>query len=58
MKQKDTHKHREQTFGSQRGGGGGGKNWDFRISRCMLLQTGWINNKFLSIAQGTMFNNL
>ena len=27
--------------------GGGGKNWEFGISRCKLLCIGWINNKVL-----------
>ena len=47
MKQKQTHRHREQTCGCQRGWGGGGKDWEFGISRCKLLYTGWINNKVL-----------
>ena len=37
MKQKQTHKHREQTCGGQAGGGRGGMNWGFGISRCKLL---------------------
>ena len=28
-------------------GGGGGKDWEFGISTCKLLYTGWINNKVL-----------
>ena len=27
---------------------GGGKDWEFGISRCKLLYRGWINNKFIS----------
>ena len=27
--------------------GEGGKDWEFGISRCKLLYTGWINNKIL-----------
>ena len=46
-KQKQTHKHREQTCGCQGGGGGGMKNWEFGISRCKLVYIGWINNKVL-----------
>ena len=26
---------------------GGGKDWEFGISRCKLLYIGWINNKIL-----------
>ena len=29
------------------GGGVGGKDWEFRISRCNLVYVGWINNKAL-----------
>ena len=47
--QKQTHRHREQTCGCQGGAGhrGGGKDWEFGISRCKLVYTGWINNKVL-----------
>ena len=44
-KQKQTHRHREQTCGCQRVGGGGGIDWKFGISRCKLLSIEWINNK-------------
>ena len=46
MKQKQTHKHREQTCGC-RGWGGGGMDWEFGISRRKLLYIQWINNKVL-----------
>ena len=37
MKQKLTHRHREQTCGCQGGGGvRGGKEWEFGISRGKL----------------------
>ena len=48
-KQKQTHRHREQTCGCQRGW----MDWEFRISRCKLLYIGWINNKVLLL--GTIF---
>ena len=32
--------------------GGGGKDWEFGISRCKLLYTGWINNKVLLYSTG------
>ena len=57
-KQKQTHRHREQTCGYQggRGGGGGrgrdGMDWEFGISRCKLLYIGWINNKVLLYSIG------
>ena len=45
-KQKQTHRHREQTCGYQ------GKDWEFGISRCKLLYIGWINNKVLLYSTG------
>ena len=47
-KQKETHRHREQTCSCQ----GGGKDWGFGISRCELLYIGWINNKILLYSTG------
>ena len=38
---KRTHRHREQTYGCQRGG----KDWEFGISRCKLVYIEWINSK-------------
>ena len=45
-KQKETHRHREQTCGCQVGAGerDSGGIWD---SRCKLVYIGWINNKVL-----------
>ena len=37
MKQKLTHRHREQTGGCQGGGDGRGLDWEFRNSRCNLV---------------------
>ena len=51
-KQKQTHRHREQTCGCQAGGGRGGLDWEFGISRCKLLFIGWINNKVLPYSTG------
>ena len=39
-----THRHGEQTCGCPQGGG---KDWEFGISRCKLLYIEWINNKVL-----------
>ena len=33
-------------------GGGGGKDWEFVVSRCKLLYVGWINNKVLLYSIG------
>ena len=51
-KQKQTHRHREQTCGCQAGEDGGEMDWEFGISRCKLLYTGWINNKVLLYSPG------
>ena len=51
-KQKQTHRHREQTCGCQGGGWWGGMDWEFGISRCKLLYIGWINSKVLLYSTG------
>ena len=52
MKQKQTHRLREQICGCPwEGGGGGGMDWEFGISRCKLLYV-WINNKVLLYSTG------
>ena len=33
-------------------GSGGGRDWEFGISRCKLLYIGWINNKVLLYSIG------
>ena len=50
-KQKQTHRHREQTCGCQ-GGGWGGMDWEFGVSRCKLLHTEWMDNKVLLYSTG------
>ena len=54
-KQKQTHRHREQTGGCQ---GGGGERWmygKFGVAKCKLLHLEWISNELLLyIAQGTI----
>ena len=52
MKQKQTHRHREQTCGCQWGGVSGGRDWEFRISRCKLVHVEWINIKVLLYSTG------
>ena len=52
-KQKQTHRHRQQTCGCQGASGdGGGIDQKFGISRCKLLYVGWINNKVLLYSTG------
>ena len=47
MKQKQTHRHREQTCSNGEEGDGEGMEWEFGISRCKLLYIEWINSKVL-----------
>ena len=55
MKQKQTHRYREQSCGCR---GGGEKVWEFRISRCKLLYIGWIHNKVLLYSTGNSIQYL
>ena len=51
-KQKQTHRHREQTCGCQ---GGAGREWDgleFGVSRCRLLHLKWISNDIILYSTG------
>ena len=50
MKQKQTHRHREQTCGCPTVGGG--MDWEFGINKCKLLYIEWINNKLLLYSKG------
>ena len=42
-KQKQTHRHREQTCGRQGGAEWQVLDWEFGVSRCKLLYIEWIN---------------
>ena len=57
-KEKQAHRHREQTGGCQGGGGGGGMECEVGISRCKLLYTGCINNKVLLYSTGNYIFNI
>ena len=54
VKQKQTHRHREQTCCQVGERGRGGMGWEFGISRCKLsiLYIEWINNKVLLYSTG------
>ena len=39
-------------------GSEGGKDWEFAVSRCKLLYTGWINNKVLLYSTGNYIQYL
>ena len=57
-KEKQNHRHREETCGCQRGGEWRrGKYWESGISRCKLLYTGWINSKVLLYSAGNRIQN-
>ena len=42
-RQKQTHRHRDQTCGCQGGGVEGEMHWEFGTGRCKLLYLEWIN---------------
>ena len=52
MKQKQTHRHREQACDCQGAGVGGWMDWEFGISRCKLLYIDWIKNKVILYSTG------
>ena len=51
-KKKKSHKCREQSWGCQREGRWGRKDWEFGIKRCKLVYIGWIYNKVLLYSTG------
>ena len=54
-KQKQTHRHREQTCGCQRGEERERNGWGVWVGRCKLLHLEWISNEFLLYStQGTI----
>ena len=52
LKQKQTHRYRDQICGCQGEEGGGRSNWEFGVNQCKLLYTEWINNKVLRYSTG------
>ena len=59
-KEKETHRHSEQTCDCQGGGGGRRMDWEFEVSRCKILYIliELINKRSYYIAQGAIFNIL
>ena len=57
-KQKQTHRHREQTCGCRGGEGGSGMDREFGVSRCKLLHLEWIDNKVLLYSTGNYSQSL
>ena len=56
--QKQTHRHRDKTYGCQGGGGGSGMDWEFGVSRCELLNLEWISNEVLLYGTGNYISSL
>ena len=52
-KQKQTYRHRGQTYHCQREGSGAGEDWEFEINSCKLI--GWIKSKALWYSTGKFF---
>ena len=50
MKQKQIHRCKDEIRGCLGGGGAGGKDWKFGISRGKLLLIEWINKELYSIS--------
>ena len=58
IKQKQTHRHRKQTYAYQRGKEGGGINQEFGINRYTLLYIKQITNKDLPYNTGNYIQYL
>ena len=50
--QKQTHRHGEETYDCQGGGGRSGMDWKFGVGRCNLLHLAWISNEVLLYSTG------
>ena len=57
MKQNNTQTEKRLVVAKGKGGVGG-MDWDLGVGRCKLLHIGWMDNKSVCIAQGTIFNIL
>ena len=55
-KQKQPHRHREQTSGCQWGKVGGVMDWEVRLSRCKVLHTEGMDNKVLLIQHRELYS--
>ena len=58
IQQKQTHRHKEQTCGCQRKGGGSGMDGEFGVGRCKLLHLEWIGNEVLLYSTGNYIQSL
>ena len=57
-KQKQTHRHREQTCGCQGKGGESGMDWEFGVSRHKPLHLEWISYEVLLYSTGYYIQSL
>ena len=58
IKQKEIHRHREQTCGCQRGGGEGGMEGECGVSRYKLWHGEWKSNEVLLYSPGNSIQSL
>ena len=56
--QKQTHRYRKETSCCLMGGCWEEKDWEFGVSRCKLLYTGWIDEKFSLYSTGKYMQEL
>ena len=47
LSMKQTHQHREQTYGCQREGNGREVDWEFGVRRCIRSPIEWMKNNIL-----------
>ena len=57
-KHKQTHRHRDQTYGCQGGEAGSGMVLESGVSRCKLLHLEWISNEVLLYSTGNYMQYL
>ena len=55
-KQKETHSIENRLVVAKGEGGGGGKDWEFGVSRCKLVYIGRINNKVLTAEHRELYS--
>ena len=58
IKEKQTHRHREQTCGCQGGRGRWDGIWEYGFSRCKLLHLEWISSEVLLSITGNYIQAL
>ena len=56
--QKQTHRHGEETYDCQGGGGRRGMDWKFGVDRCKLFHLEWISKGVLLYSTGNYIQSL